>query len=210
MSTPTRPTSVRITSASPARATPSTWTRSRAIGPPSPICYRHAMKFNFSTEQEEFRSNLRRRLAERSPSKEVRRLMETEAGWERDGWRKLNRELGLTALRIPEAYDGQGFGFGELGIVLEEMGRAMVCAPYFSTSVLATGAILNAGKEADKRALLPGIAAGDTVATLAWVEDNGRWDAAGTTLTVPPSAGRFHPHRHNSFVLDAHTAAPLI
>ena len=58
------------------------------------------MKFNFSTEQEEFRSNLRRRLAERSPSKEVRRLMETEAGWERDGWRKLNSELGLTALRV--------------------------------------------------------------------------------------------------------------
>ena len=118
------------------------------------------MKFNFSTEQEEFRSNLRRLLVERSPSKEVRRLMEIEAGWERDGWRKLNSELGLTALRIPEAYDGQGFGFGELGIVLEEMGRALVCAPYFSTSVLATGAILNAGKEADKQALLPGIAAG--------------------------------------------------
>jgi alkylation response protein AidB-like acyl-CoA dehydrogenase len=168
------------------------------------------MKFAFSTEQEEFRSNLRRLLAERSPSKEVRRLMETEAGWERDGWRKLNSELGLTALRIPEAYDGQGFGFGELGIVLEEMGRALVCAPYFSTSVLATGAILNAGKEADKQALLPGIAAGDTVATLAWVEDNGRWDAAGTALTVTPSAGSFRLDGHKTFVLDGHTADLLI
>jgi len=168
------------------------------------------MKFNFSTEQEEFRSNLRRLLAERSPSKEVRRLMETEAGWERDGWRKLNSELGLTALRIPEAYDGQGFGFGELGIVLEEMGRALVCAPYFSTSVLATGAILNAGKEADKQALLPGIAAGDTAATLAWVEDNGRWDAAGTALTVTPSAGSFRLDGHKTFVVDGHTADLLI
>ena len=168
------------------------------------------MKFNFSTEQEEFRSNLRRLLAERSPSKEVRRLMETEAGWERDGWRKLNSELGLTALRIPEAYDGQGFGFGELGIVLEEMGRALVCAPYFSTSVLATGAILNAGKEADKQALLPGIAAGDTVATLAWAEDNGRWDAAGTTLTVTPAAGSFRLDGHKSVVLDGHTADLVI
>ena len=168
------------------------------------------MKFNFSTEQEEFRSNLRRLLAERSPSKEVRRLMETEAGWERDGWRKLNSELGLTALRIPEAYDGQGFGFGELGIVLEEMGRALVCAPYFSTSVLATGAILNAGKEADKQALLPGIAAGDTVATLAWVEDNGRWDAGGTALTVTPSAGSFRLDGHKTFVVDGHTADLLV
>jgi len=168
------------------------------------------MKFAFSTEQEEFRTNLRRLLADRSPTKEVRRLMETEAGFERDGWRRLNSELGLTALRIPEAYGGQGFGFGELGIVLEEMGRALVCAPYFSTAVLATGAILNAAREAEKQALLPGIAAGDTVATLAWVEDDGRWDAAGTTLTVTPSAGRYHLDGHKSFVLDGHTADLIV
>jgi alkylation response protein AidB-like acyl-CoA dehydrogenase len=168
------------------------------------------MKFAFSSEQEEFRSNLRRLFAERSPSKEVRRLMETEAGWERDGWRKLNTELGLSAVRIPEAYGGQGFGFGELCIVLEEMGRALVCAPFFSTAVLATGAILNAGKEADKQALLPGIASGDTVATLAWVEDNGRWDASGTALIVTPSAGSFRLDGHKSFVLDGHTADLII
>lgn len=168
------------------------------------------MKFSFSPEQEEFRSNLRRLLAERSPSKEIRRLMETEAGFERESWRKLNAELGLTAVRIPEAYGGQGFGFGELGIVLEEMGRALVCAPFLSTAVLATGALLNAGKEAEKQALLPGIANGDTVATLAWVEDDGRWDAAGTTLTATPSAGRWRLDGHKSFVLDGHTADLIV
>ena len=88
------------------------------------------MKFSFSAEQEEFRSNLRRSLADASPTKEVRRLMETDAGWDRDGWHELNNELGLTAVRIPEAYGGHGFGFGELGIVLEEMGRGLLCAPY--------------------------------------------------------------------------------
>ena len=168
------------------------------------------MKFAFSPEQEEFRSNLRRLLAERSPTKEVRRLMETEAGFDREAWRRLNTELGLTAVRIPEAYGGQGFGFGELCIVLEEMGRALVCAPFFSTAVLATGAILNAGKEADKQALLPAIASGDTVATMAWVEDNGRWDATGTALTVTPSAGSFRLDGHKSFVLDGHTADLII
>ena len=141
------------------------------------------MKFSFSSEQDEFRSNLRRFLADTAPTKEVRRLMETDAGWERDGWRKANEALGLTALRIPEAYGGSGFGFGELGIVLEEMGRALLCAPYFSTAVLATGAILNAGSESDKQALLPDIAMGETVATLASTEDNGSWDAAGWTGT---------------------------
>jgi Acyl-CoA dehydrogenase, N-terminal domain len=58
-----------------------------------------------------------------------------------------------------------GFGFVELGIVLEEMGRALVCAPYFSSAVLATTAILNGADETQKQALLPGLALGDTVAT---------------------------------------------
>jgi len=168
------------------------------------------MKFGFSSEQEEFRSNLRRFLAERSPPSEVRRLMETDAGWDRDGWRKLNQELGLTAVHIPEAYGGQGFGFGELCIVLEEMGRALLCAPYFSTAVLAACTILNAGTEAEKAALLPGIAAGETVATLACAEDGGRWDAAGTTLTATPTGGRYHLDGHKSFVLDGHTAELIV
>ena len=67
------------------------------------------MKFSFSSEQEEFRSNLRRLLADRSPTKEVRRLMETDQGYERDSWRAINTALSLTAIRIPEAYGGYGF-----------------------------------------------------------------------------------------------------
>jgi alkylation response protein AidB-like acyl-CoA dehydrogenase len=168
------------------------------------------MKFSFSPEQEEFRSNLRRFLTDQSPTKEVRRLMETDTGWERDTWHRQNTDLGLTALRIPEAHGGHGFGFGELGIVLEEMGRAMLCAPYFATAVLATGAILNAGTEADKQALLPDIALGETIATLACAEDDGRWEAAATTLTATPSGGGFLLNGHKSFVLDGHTADLIV
>jgi alkylation response protein AidB-like acyl-CoA dehydrogenase len=168
------------------------------------------MKFSFSGEQEEFRSNLRRLLADVSPPKEVRRLMETDAGWERDGWRKLNETLGLTALRIPEAYGGHGFGFGELGIVLEEMGRALLCAPYFATAVLATGAIVNAGTDAQKQALLPDIALGDTVATLACAEDHGLWEASATTLVAVRSGSGYRLDGHKSFVLDGHTADTIV
>ena len=168
------------------------------------------MKFSFSGEQEEFRSNLRRLLADRSSTKEVRRLMETEAGWERDGWRRINDDLGLTALRIPEAYGGHGFGFGELGIVLEEMGRVLLCAPYFATTVLATGAILNAGTEAEKQALLPDIAAGAVIATVAGAEDGGQWDAASTKLIATPAEGGFRLDGHKSFVLDGHTADLIV
>src|SRR5690348_1542087 len=149
------------------------------------------MQFSNTPEQEEFRSVLRRFLEEKSPPSVVRRLMETEAGWERESWRELNQQLGLTAVHIPEAYGGQGFGPVELGIVLEEMGRALLCAPYFASTVLAATAIMQAGTEAQKRDLLPGIADGETVATLAFTEPNRLWDVGGVEATGT-AAGRVY------------------
>ena len=80
-------------------------------------------------------------------------------GFEREGWQKLNQELGLTAIHIPEAYGGQGFGHAEASHRAGGDGPRILCAPFFST-VLATTAILNAGTEEQKRALLPAIAVG--------------------------------------------------
>ena len=168
------------------------------------------MQFSFTSEQEEFRSVLRRFLQEKSPPSAVRRLMESDAGWERDGWVELNHQLGLTGVHIPEAFGGQGFGFVELGIVLEEMGRALLCAPYFSTTVLAATAIMNAGSKAQQEALLPPIALGEVVATLAFTEPNGRWDAAGIETTASPAGGRFRLDGVKSFVLDGHTADLIV
>src|SRR5438309_1953858 len=130
------------------------------------------MKFSFTDEQQEFRSVLRRFLKDRSPTTEVRRLMAADEGRDAEVWRNLSRDLGLTAIHIPEAYGGQGFGISELAIAVEEMGRALLCAPYFASTVLATTAILKAGTDEQKRALLPGIAAGETVAAFAFTEEN--------------------------------------
>jgi len=96
--------------------------------------------------------------------------------------------------------------FGDQWIVLEEMGRALLCAPYFPTAVLAAGAIMNAGTEAEKKALLPGVAAGETTATFAWVEDNGRWDAEGAALTATAESSRIVLDGHKNYVVDGHTA----
>jgi alkylation response protein AidB-like acyl-CoA dehydrogenase len=163
------------------------------------------MRFSFSAEQEEFRATLRRALEARSPTKEVRRLMATDAGFERDGWQRLNQELGLTGIHIPEAYGGQGFGFGELGIVLEEMGRSLLCAPFLSTA-LAAAAILNAGTEEQKKALLPGLADGTVTATFAFQEENGSIDPSGIAMTA--TGNRLDGTK--SFVLDGHTADLIV
>lgn len=168
------------------------------------------MQFSFTSEQEEFRSVLRRFLEEKSPPIVVRRLMETETGWDRDAWTDINLQLGLSAIHIPEAYGGQGFSFVELGIVLEEMGRALLCAPYFASTVLAATTILNAGTEAQKRDLLPPIAAGETIATLAFTEPDGRWDPGGVAMTATRDGGAYRLDGVKSFVLDGHSADRIV
>jgi alkylation response protein AidB-like acyl-CoA dehydrogenase len=125
------------------------------------------MDFAFSPEQEELRRTVRQFLDKTSPEAEVRRLMETEAGYDKDVWRRMAAELGLQGIAIPERYGGAGYGYLELGIVLQEMGRALMCGPFLATTVLAAGALLEAADEAASREWLPAIAAGDLIATLA-------------------------------------------
>ena len=133
--------------------------------------------------------------------------METTDGYDPAVWGQMANELGLQGLHIPEAYGGQGFSFVELGIVLEEFGRSLLCAPYFSTVVLAANAILNAGSEEQKAKLLPGLASGETIATLAFTEPNGRWDASGITMEATGSGDSVTLDGTKMFVLDGHTAA---
>ena len=168
------------------------------------------MRFAFTDEQEEFRRILRRFLEDKSPPSAVRQAMASETGWDAALWSALGRDLGLPGIAIPEDYGGQGFGAVELALALEEMGRALACAPFFSSAVLAATAILEAGTDAQKRALLPAIASGACRAALAFTEDNGRWDADGVGLTATPSGNGWRLDGAKSYVLDGHTAALLV
>ncbi len=167
-------------------------------------------RFSFSDDQEELRQAVRRFLEDKSPEAEVRRLMETPTGYDPEVWAQLSQELGLAAVHIPEEYGGQGYGFAELGIVLEEMGRVLLCAPYFASAVLGAGAILNAATETRKKELLPGIVSGETIATLAVAEPSGRWDAEGVALEATSDGDGFRLDGCKSFVLDGHTADLIV
>ena len=122
----------------------------------------------------------------------------------------MAEQMGLQAIHIPEEYGGQGYGYVELGIVLEEMGRALLCAPYFSSVVLAANTLLQSGDEAAKQAHLPGIASGETIATLAFTEPSGKWDEAGITMEATASGDGYTLSGEKSFVLDGHTANLII
>jgi alkylation response protein AidB-like acyl-CoA dehydrogenase len=160
----------------------------------------------FSEEQEELRGLVRRFCESRSPSAEVRRLMESAEGYSPPVWEQMASQLALQALTIPERHGGAGFGAIELAIVLEEMGRTLLCAPYFATVVMAVNALLTSGDEDACAAYLPGIASGETIATLALAEDSGRWTEDGVTLTAERSDDAWALDGHKSFVLDGGTA----
>ena len=169
------------------------------------------MNFAFSEEQEELRRSVRRFLEDKSPISEVRRLMETTEGYDPKVWAQMGNELGLQSLHIPEAYGGQGYSFVELVVVLEEMGRALLCAPFFASVCLAANAILAAGTEERRAALLPGIASGETIATVAFTEANGRWDATGITMEATPDGdGGYRLDGTKMFVLDGHVANLIV
>ena len=164
------------------------------------------MSFGLSPEQEELRHVLRQFLEAKSPESAVRAQMVTDRGFDWAVWRQMSDQLGLQGLAIPEAYGGSGFGAVELSVVLEEMGRALLCAPYFATVVLAANSLVHCGDEQAKTDLLPGIASGDTIATLALAEDSGRWDEPGVEAAAISRGGAWEITGRKSFVLDGHIA----
>jgi alkylation response protein AidB-like acyl-CoA dehydrogenase len=160
-----------------------------------------------SAEQDELRQVVRDFLREKSPSSDVRRLL--EAGDSRDDavWSLLAGQLGLTGIAVPESYDGAGYGPVELGIVLEEMGAALLVAPYFATVALAGQALTASGDEAAMARWLPGIVDGSLTATLAVGEESGSWDLADVAATAKPTGGDgWAVTGTKLYVVDGHTA----
>ena len=168
------------------------------------------MNFAFSDEQEELRAAVRRFLAEKSPETEVRRLMDTTEGYDPAVWSQMADQLGLQSLTIPEEFGGSGFTYVELLVVLEEMGAALLCAPFFSSVALAANALLTSGDDEAKKSYLPGIASGETIATLAITEDNGKWDFSGIELAATKKGDGWELNGHKMFVIDGHVANLII
>ncbi len=175
------------------------------------------VNFAFSEEQEELRQAVRRFLADKSPEAEVRRLMATAEGYDPAVWAQMAEQLGLQSLTVPEAYGGAGFGFVELVIVMEEMGAALLCAPFLASAVLGAQALLTSGDEEAKARWLPSVASGQTIATLALAEDSGRWDLEGVELVArrdgdgeSGDGDGWVLDGHKSFVLDGHVATLLL
>lgn len=148
-----------------------------------------------TADDAEFRHAVRGFLAKTSPESEVRRLIDDDLGYDPAVWRRMAAELGMQGLLIPEGHGGQELTARELVVVLEETGRALLCAPFLASSVLATRALLEAADDAAEKRYLPGLADGSTIATLALddlagtrttaLEADGGWLLDGAKTRVP-------------------------
>jgi alkylation response protein AidB-like acyl-CoA dehydrogenase len=165
-----------------------------------------ALDFSFTDEHEELRATVRSFLNAHSDEAAVREQMATDRGWDPKVWQQMAEQMGLAGLIVPEEHGGAGYTYVELLIVMEEMGRALLCAPYLGTAVFATNALLHCADETTRKELLAGIAAGETIATVAHAEPNGRWDLGGVELAAKKSGDGWTLTGRKAWVLDGHTA----
>ena len=169
------------------------------------------MSIAFTQEHDNLRESVRRFLEQRSTTQDIRRLMETQDTYDPAVWKQLAQQMGLPGIAIPEEYGGSGYGIIEQVIILEEMGRALLPAPYFSSAILAATALLESADDAACRELLPGIADGSATATLAWVEKLGAWDiTAQLDATATATTDGWSLTGHKTLVLDATTASLVL
>jgi alkylation response protein AidB-like acyl-CoA dehydrogenase len=167
------------------------------------------MDFGFSEEQDMLRQSARDFLVKESPMTYVRRMMEDDRGFSDDQWNKM-AELGWMGLILPEQYGGSGLDFVDMVVVLEEMGRVVLPGPFFSTVILGGVALLEGGTDAQKKDLLPKLAAGKLRMTLAQLEPNARWDGEGVQLEAKKDGAGWKLSGTKLFVPDAHTADVLV
>ncbi len=168
------------------------------------------MDFNLSEEQKMLRDSARDFLASQCPSSFVLDMEKDERGYTDEFWKKMV-ELGWMGLIIPEAKGGVGGSLLDLVIMMEEMGRACAPGPFFSTVVLGAQAILEAGNDAQQDELLPRIAGGDLMLTLAHNEpQQTRYDPFSITTHATAKDGRYRIDGVKVFVPDGHVADTLI
>jgi alkylation response protein AidB-like acyl-CoA dehydrogenase len=161
-------------------------------------------------EQEELRRSVRRFLEDVSPVREVRRLMDSEAGYDPAVWSRMAGQLGLQGLHIPDEHGGAGLGQVELAVVFEELGRSLACVPYLATAGMAANALLASGDDSAQRDLLPRLASGEAVGTLAVAEDGGRWDLDSVAAEARPAGHGWVLDGHKAFVVDGGQADLIV
>ena len=167
------------------------------------------MDLGLSEIQQMLKNSAREFLAQECPLTLVREMEAEERGYTDELWRQL-AGLGWTGVAFPEQYGGTGGDFLDLAVLLEETGRALLPGPFFATVVLGGLTILDAGTDAQKQEILPGLCSGQLLLTLALTEASATYEPWGIATTATREGGAFRIDGAKLFVPQAHTADLLL
>jgi alkylation response protein AidB-like acyl-CoA dehydrogenase len=148
------------------------------------------MALILTDEEQALADSVRRFVADRSPLTSLRQLIASGEPYDPDVWKQMSAQLGLAGLSIPESYGGVGAGHSALSVALTELGAGLVASPLLA-SVLAAEVLLRLDDEAARTELLPRIAAGELIVTLALASEAGGHVTAsgsGADVTLTGSA----------------------
>ncbi len=167
------------------------------------------MIFSLTEEQKMLRKSARDFLESECPPSLVKAMVEDEKGYSPQLWRKM-AQLGWQGLTFPNQYGGGDGTFLDLVIILEEMGRALLPSPFFTTVILGGATILEAGSEEQKAELLPRVISGDTIFSLALTEPFTRYPSSSIAVRAVPQNGHYIINGTKLFIPMAHVADYLI
>ena len=167
------------------------------------------MDFGFSEQQDLLRASARQFLERECPPDVVRRLSDAPQGYAADRWQKM-AELGWMGLVLPETYGGSGLSFVDLTIVMEEMGRVLLPAPFFSSVALGALTLLETGSDEQRQQMLPRLARGEAKVCVALLEADGRYDPRGISMRASIRGNRATLNGTKLFVADAHVSDYVI
>lgn len=166
--------------------------------------------FALSDDQIMIRDTAEEFLADVSSSAAVRSAMETATGFDLGTWSRIGRDMGWCGIQVPETYGGLGLSWVELTVLLEQMGRRLLCSPFFSSVCLAATALIETANEAGRAAYLPGIAAGSLTATLGFGSQGIEWNPDAVTARASRTPEGFVLNGSFRHVVDGATAELLL
>ena len=167
------------------------------------------MQFGLTETQQTLKNTVRKFLAAECPMSEVRRLMETGTALDPALWTKI-AEQGWNGMIIAEDHGGFGMGMVEMAAALEEMGRALLPGPYFSTVLMAGPLLEAASNDGAKQKYLAAIAGGQAKAAVALLEDSASWSPDAIRMQSTSSGGNYQLEGRKLFVTDAAAADFLV
>src|SRR4030095_8712787 len=167
------------------------------------------MDFAFSEQQDLLRTSARQFLERECPPDIVRRWSDDPQGYSSDLWQKM-AALGWMGLVLPETYGGSGLSFVDLTILMEEMGRVLLPAPFFSSIALGALTLLETGNDEQRQKMLPRRVRGETKVCVAFLEADGRYDPRGISMRASIRGNRATLNGTKLFVVDAHVSLYII